>query len=143
MDKSEKVPELKMFSNTNKNKSENCFQPLNPEVTVKQIFPASPHRDQYIPTFCSDAPVCRTHTGGQKVEVRGQPARLVQHVELMQQRQPANPGATPARMNIHHQNPDVCCPHPTVVRSQGDMRGQCCCWDCRPNQCRTTGETYR
>ncbi|KAM7376053.1 hypothetical protein PAMP_005802 [Pampus punctatissimus] len=142
MEKSEKEPELKMFCNTNE--SENCIQSLNPEVTVNHIFYASPHLDKFMPTCYSDADHLNqsTHKGGREVELRSQPARLVQHIELMQQREPADPRATSARMNLHHhQPPDDCCPRPD--RRQDDTRGQCCCWDCGPNQCGTTGETFR
>ncbi|KAM7403298.1 hypothetical protein PAMA_003972 [Pampus argenteus] len=141
MEKSEKEPELKMICNTNQ--SENCIQPLNPEVTVNQIFYASRHLDKFTPTCYSDADHLyqRTHKGGREVELRSQPARLVvQHIELMQQREPADPRATSARMNLHHHQPPD---GPRPDRNQGDTRRQCCCWDCGPSQCETTGETFR
>lgn len=136
MEKSEKVPELKMFCNTNK--SENCIQTLKPEITVNQIFHASPQQDQFIPTSCSDAHYFyqSTHKSGQKLEIKSQ-------VELMQQREPVDPGAMSARLNFHHHPPDGWYSRPAADRSHGDTRGLCCCRDCGPNQCGTPEETYR
>lgn len=100
MEKSEKLPELKAFSTTDKSD-----QLLSPEVTVNQIFHTNPHHGRFIPNCCVDADYfwqkspCRV---GQVNQEFSQPARAVQHKELMQHREPERRGATPDRMDLHH-----------------------------------------
>ncbi|XP_074516804.1 uncharacterized protein LOC141783415 [Sebastes fasciatus] len=135
MEKSEKVPELKVFSTTNK--TENTPRLLNPGITVNQIFHADPHHARFIPTCCMDADYfCQNRScrvGNVSKEFRSQPARDAQHVELMQQ---GDRGATPARINLHHR------PRPAETR-EGDTRAECCCKDCGPNWCGTTDHASR
>lgn len=127
MEKSEKVPELKVFPTTNK--SENSLRLLNPEVTVNQMFHANQHHDRFTPTCCMGADYfCQRsprRVGQVNQEFRSQPAHAAQHKELMQHREPEGRGATPARMNLHHQPPDGWCPRPAQTR-QSDTRGQSC-----------------
>lgn len=116
MEKSEKVPELKVFSSTNKSVKLKSLQLFSPEVTVNQIFHANPHHDRFIPTGCMDADyfcqksLCRVAQPNQGF--RSQLAAAAQHKELMQHR-------------------------------VGDTRGECSCWDCGLNQCEATEPTKR
>ncbi len=138
MEKSKKAPEVKAFPTTNK--SDNSLLLLSPEVTVNQILHANPHHDRFMPSCCLDAeyfcPKGPPRVRQVNQELRSRPARAVQHKELMQHGEPEGGGATPAGMNLHHQPPDGYCPAET---RQSDTRGECCCWDCRSNQCGTTG----
>ncbi|XP_051252081.1 E3 ubiquitin ligase TRAF3IP2 isoform X2 [Dicentrarchus labrax] len=142
MDKS-KVPELKVFSNTNK--SENFHRLLSPEVTENQIFHANPQRATFIPSCCMGADYfcqkssCRV---GQVNQEFSQPAPAAQRTDLMQHREPEGRGSTPARMTLHHRPPDACCPRPAETR-EGDKRGEFCLCDYGPNQCGTTGPANR
>ncbi|XP_023256737.1 adapter protein CIKS-like isoform X1 [Seriola lalandi dorsalis] len=135
MKKSEKVPDLKMFSTTDESK--NPFRPLSPEVTVNRTFHAHPHHDQFRPSCCVDAHhFCQSqHRGGRVNQwLQGShPAHAAQHVELMHHRQPEDRGAIFARMNFHHQPPEVCHSHPAETR-HSDMRGKSNCWDCGPTE---------
>lgn len=134
MEKSEKVPELKEFSTTNKSETP-PFPPqfLTPEVTVNQIFHANPHPDRFMAACCMDAEYfCqnRSHRVGQvsqEFRTQAAPDALHQHVEPVQRREPEDRGATPAWMNLHHR------PRPAETR-EGDTRRDCCCGDCRPNR---------
>ncbi|XP_044023186.1 E3 ubiquitin ligase TRAF3IP2-like isoform X2 [Siniperca chuatsi] len=143
MEKSEKVPELKVFSTT---KSENSIQLLSPEVTVNQIFHANPSHERFISTCCMDAHYfcqkspCRVEQVNQAF--RNHLAHAAQHKELMRHRELGDRGANPARISLHHQPPDGCSPRPAETR-EGDTRGECSCWESGLNQCGATGPAKR
>ncbi|XP_071354080.1 uncharacterized protein [Trachinotus anak] len=139
MKKFEKVPELKVFSAPDKSKDP--FQLLSPEVTANQTFHANPHIENIRPSCCVDAHYfCQSqYSGGQENQgLQGSlAARVAQHVELMHHRQPEDRRASFARVHFHHQPPESYCPHPAGAR-RSDVRGECSCWNCGPNQCRST-----
>ncbi|XP_039993607.1 uncharacterized protein LOC120795614 isoform X1 [Xiphias gladius] len=137
MKKSEKVPELKAFSTTEKSK--NSLRLLSPEVTVNQIFHTNSHHVKVTPTCCMHADYfCQSQCRGGQVSQQSwsQPVLLAQHVELNQHRQPEDGGTSFARIHFHRQPPDGRCTHPAETRQtdMGDMRGGSSCWDCGPNQ---------
>ncbi|XP_026196201.1 uncharacterized protein LOC113148652 isoform X2 [Anabas testudineus] len=121
MKKSEKVPQLKVLPTIYKS------------VTLNQIVPTNVRHS------CIDADFHQSPHKGEQVnpEFENQPAHVVQHVGLMQHREPDERGSTAACMNLHHQPPVGCCLYPAGNR-QSNIRAECCCWDCALNQCGTT-----
>ncbi len=128
MEKSEKVPELKVFSTTNK--SELSLQPLSSEVTVNQIYPANPHYGRFLPSCCMDEDDFHPKSSCQFREVKQDfswPACSAQH------RKPESKDAASASVNRHFHPRDECWPRPAEAR-EGGVRGESSYWDCGQNQ---------
>ncbi|KAM3595134.1 uncharacterized protein V6R79_018718 [Siganus canaliculatus] len=100
MEESEKGPELKRTS-------ENSCQPLNPDVTVNQIFHTVPHHGEIMSScYMGVNRFCQKLRVGRATRELSQFAFAVQHEEPMQHQKPDSREAAPASDDLHQQPPE-------------------------------------